>query len=103
MIRHVVASALVLSAVSLPRVTAAGDSDAEYKNAARALGNGEFGVTLRYRYEQVAEDGFSDDAYASTLRTTLGYRSAGFYRLQAQLQFEDVSNLGLADDHNDTA
>jgi hypothetical protein len=77
-------------------------TDDEYKNAIKALKGGAYGVTLRYRYEHVSDDAFTKGADASTLRTTLWYKSAGFHQLRAYLQFEDVSNLGLADDHNDT-
>jgi hypothetical protein len=74
----------------------------DYKNVARALESGDWGVVLRYRYEHVTSDDFTEDADASTLRTVLWYRSAGFHQLRAYLEFQDVTNLGLADDHNDT-
>jgi hypothetical protein len=73
----------------------------DHKNLAKALEHGDWGVVLRYRYEHVADDDFSKDADASTLRTVLWYRSAGFYRLEAYLEFQDVTNLGLDDDHDD--
>jgi hypothetical protein len=55
---------------------------------------------LRYRFEDVAQDTFDKNAHASTLRTTLGYRSRLFHGLGVALEVEDVSDLGLGDQHD---
>jgi hypothetical protein len=50
---------------------------------------------LRYRYESV-DDGVPNlkNAYASTLRTALGYNTADFYKFGAYFQAEDVRVVG---------
>jgi hypothetical protein len=60
----------------------------------RAFLEGEMWLQLRYRYELVDEDGFMSDAYASTLRTALGYRTADFHGFRGMVEFEDVSVIG---------
>jgi hypothetical protein len=60
-----------------------------------ALLGGKPDLFLRYRYESV-DDGVPHlkDAYASTLRTALGYNTADFYKFGAYLQLEDVRVIG---------
>ena len=59
-----------------------------------ALTDGDVDVSLRYRYEFVDEDGKDLDAHASTLRTTLGYRTKPLHGVSAYLQFENTSVIG---------
>ena len=40
-----------------------------------ALKNGKVLLNVRYRYEHSGQDGFDEDAHASTLRTRLGYET----------------------------
>jgi hypothetical protein len=63
---------------------------------------GELKIDLRYRLESVDDDNpaFTDDALASTLRTTLYYGSPEWNHFSAFVEFEDVSNLGADDLHN---
>ncbi|MCB0343860.1 MAG: hypothetical protein KDD66_02015 [Bdellovibrionales bacterium] len=51
-------------------------------------------VSTRYRYELVDQDGFEEDAKASTLRTRLGFVSGEVYGVSMKLEFEDVSPVG---------
>ena len=62
---------------------------------------GKWWLQLRYRYENVDEDGFSKQARASTLRTVLGYETAPLSGFSALIEFEDVSVIGN-DLYNDT-
>ena len=62
---------------------------------------GTFGLYLRYRFEGVDDDAFTEDGYASTLRTALSYETPGWHALEAFVQFVDVANLGAADAHDD--
>lgn len=55
----------------------------------------------RYRYEYVDQDGFADEARASTLRTNLGFKTGEYKSFQALLEAQLVTTLG-ADDFNDT-
>ena len=59
-----------------------------------ALKNGKATINLRYRFEEVSQDGFEKDAHASTLRTVLGYRSQAHKGFSFQIEAENVSVLG---------
>ena len=61
---------------------------------------GSFHLGLRYRFEQVDDDAFADDAEASTLRTTLSYRTGDWRGWSLFLEAEDVSPLFDDDDYN---
>lgn len=63
-------------------------------NLMEALTGGKPSLNLRYRYENVDQEGFSRRAAASTLRTQLGYQAGDFHGLSAFLQFEDVHVIG---------
>jgi hypothetical protein len=89
----------LLIALTVLPVLAADGNDKEYRSFGKALTNGQYGVTLNYRYENVADDAVEQSGSASTLRTTLYYQSALFHGLALRLDFQDVTNLGLADDH----
>jgi len=73
---------------------------AENRTFVQALAAGEWGVGLRYRFEEVQEDAFDEDGLASTLRTVLHYRSGSFHGLDLKLVFQNVTDVGLAEDHN---
>lgn len=64
------------------------------ENFLEALTTGKPSVHLRYRFEQVDQEGFAREAEASTLRTQLGYQTGKFYNFGAFLQFEDVRTIG---------
>lgn len=53
-----------------------------------------FYASLRHRFEEVDQNGFADDAQASTLRTRLGYKTGTVGGFQALIEVEDVSSLG---------
>ena len=57
---------------------------------------------FRYRYEQVDQQGFEDDAYASTLRTRLNYTTAEWNGLIAMLEAANVLVVGQYDLYNST-
>jgi hypothetical protein len=56
---------------------------------------------FRYRYENVNQDGFDDEANASTLRTQLGFMTDGYRGFVGFVQFENVSVIG-DEDYNNT-
>lgn len=56
---------------------------------------------LRPRYEFVDEENFSEDAHAFTLRTRLGYKTAGWKQFSAVLEMEDIRAFG-SEDFNST-
>jgi hypothetical protein len=61
---------------------------------------GKISLNLRYRYEDVDQNGFDETGKASTLRTALGYRTLWWNRLSAMVEFENVINVGFSNDHN---
>jgi len=67
-----------------------------------ALMGGKVHLDFRYRYEQVDQDGFEDDAYASTLRTRLNYTTAEWHGLTAMLEAANVLVVGQYDLYNST-
>jgi len=66
-----------------------------------ALLGGKVQLSLRYRTEFVDQDSFADDAWASTLRTLLGYETAPWHGFTAMLEFENVTAIG-DDNYNST-
>lgn len=59
-----------------------------------SLGGGHFYLKGRYRFEYVDQDGFENEALASTLRAVLGYESAPWNGFVGRLEFDNVSVLG---------
>ncbi|MFU8877567.1 MAG: alginate export family protein [Wenzhouxiangellaceae bacterium] len=62
-----------------------------------ALAASQWGLDFRYRIELVDEDGFAEDAEASTLRTRLNLKTGSYRGLQAFVEFSDVREIGLDD------
>ena len=58
------------------------------------ISDGKLRLDFRYRYEFVDQDGFAKDAYASTLRTRLAYRSPYFSNFGFQFELDDVRSIG---------
>ncbi|NOY53206.1 MAG: alginate export family protein [Deltaproteobacteria bacterium] len=65
-----------------------------------AIRSGKPTLNLRYRFERVDDDAFSDKGYASTLRTAFGYTTARWRGVAARIEFQGVTNVGEADKHN---
>ncbi len=68
----------------------------------KALGGGRIWIDLRYRLENLDQDGFAKEATASTLRTALGYETAQFEGFRALIEFEDVAPIGNDKLYNST-
>jgi len=71
------------------------------QNLADAVMGGKAYIDVRYRFENVDQDGIAKDANASTIRTKLGYTTGKFYNLQAKIELENSTDLG-GDNYNDT-
>lgn len=69
-------------------------------NLIDAISNGDAYINLRLRHELVDQDGFTDNANATTLRTKLGYNTATFKGFSATLEFEHSAEF-LGGDYND--
>lgn len=67
---------------------------------ADALTQGSAWLRLNYRHENVDQDGFAQEANASTLRSVLGYRSGVWRNFSGTLEFEDVSVVGGGERYN---
>jgi hypothetical protein len=59
-----------------------------------ALSRGKPFGDFRYRIEAVDQDGFARDAFASTLRSRLGYETGALGGVKALLEFEDIWPVG---------
>jgi len=79
---------------------AAEETEKSDTNLLDAITKGTFKLNLRYRYEDVDQDGFDNNGRASTLRTMAGYRTKWWKGLEFYLEFEDIRNLGLSNEHN---
>lgn len=65
--------------------------DVGERTLVEALKEGEATVDLRYRFEFVDQDGFDEEAEASTLRTTLSYRTGTWRGWSVFVEAEDVT------------
>ncbi|MCG8432768.1 MAG: alginate export family protein [Gammaproteobacteria bacterium] len=82
-----------------PLITSA---DQHADSFTKAWMSGKFGVDIRYRIESVDQDGFDEEALASTLRTRANYQTLDYKGWQGFLEFEDVRVIGV-EDFNSTA
>ena len=68
-------------------------------SVSEALKNGQSHISFRYRYEFVDQDGFTEDANASTLRTRLNFKSDTYKGLSFFIEADNVLEV-FADDFN---
>ena len=83
---------VILAATSIAAEEVETDND-----FATALTSGDFSIGLRARYEFVDQDGFDEDANATTTRLRLNYRTSKWNNLSAFVEFDYVFNLLLSD------
>jgi hypothetical protein len=95
--RYAMLLVFVAAAATTPTPASAQEEEVSLGDA---LTKGKISLNLHYRYEEVDEARFDDRGRASTLRTALGYRTLWWKRLSAFLEFEDVRDVGLGDEHN---
>lgn len=62
--------------------------------------NGKLIADVRYRFEQVEQDGFANDADAHTLRARVGFQTGKVWDLQGLIEGEGIVHFN--DDFNDT-
>ncbi|MFT4938675.1 MAG: hypothetical protein ACI88A_001704 [Paraglaciecola sp.] len=67
-----------------------------------AVTEGSTSISMRYRYENVDQDGIDKDANASTLRTRLSWKSSDFNGFIANIEVDNISLIGN-DNFNSTA
>ncbi len=78
------------------------DNSGEAVTLSEMLSKGKTSLNFRYRYEFVDQDGFSEDANASTVRSRLAFQSAALNGFSFFIEAEDVREL-LWDDFNSGA
>ncbi|MDZ7643111.1 MAG: alginate export family protein [Woeseiaceae bacterium] len=74
-------------------------ADSPADSLAAAISGGKASLGLRYRYEHVDQDGFTQDADASTLRLRLNYRTREYRNWTGFAEFDYVGEL-FPDDFN---
>ncbi len=74
-------------------LTAAFVSAQEAESLKDAIAKGDASLGLRYRYELVDDHKFEKDAHASTLRTTLSYRTLPYKGFSLFLQAQNVAPI----------
>lgn len=68
-------------------------------NFSTALTSGDLSFGVRARYEQVSQDGFDEDAQATTTRLRLNYKTGDWKNWSAFVEFDHVFNV-LVTDYN---
>lgn len=74
--------------------TATADQHPQAGSLLQAVTDGKAYGQVRPRYEFVDDEVLSDKAHAFTMRTRLGYKTAGWNRFSAVVEFEDVRAFG---------
>ncbi len=74
-------------------VTGSGVAAQDAADLGAALASGDADIGVRYRYEHVDQDGFAEDASASTARLRLSYRTGLWQGAQGFLEFDHVFHV----------
>ena len=69
------------------------------ENLADAISNGDANLSFRYRFETVDQSGFERNAYASTLRTRVNYKTESYRGWQFFIEADNVMEI-FADNYN---
>lgn len=91
-------SAFSIACLSL--LLASGASNAA-EDLTQAIASGKANVDIRYRFEFVDQNGFSNDAEASTVRIRLGYETKPFRGFHARLEVDSIQAVG-GENYNST-
>lgn len=51
-------------------------------------------IDVRFRYEWKDQEGFASNAYATTLRSRVGFETGEFFHFKALVEFENVISIG---------
>ena len=96
------AATCLLAATLLPPAVSAAADDGADSGLAAAIAAGDASLAFRYRYEFVDQDGFGENANASTLRIRLNYKTAAWRGWSGFLEFDHVVEA-LVDNFNSAA
>jgi len=94
-------STLTLSALAAAVTLALPSQAGTLDNIATAVKDSTAKVDLRYRIENVDQDGKSEDALASTLRSRLTWQTAPVNNFTVNVEVDNVTVIGF-DDYNST-
>ena len=99
---YLVAAMLAMLSLVATNAIAQDSESATDKNLsfAEALTSGKAHLAFRYRYEFVDQDGFAEDANASTLRLRLNYLTGKWNNWSGFTEFDYVTELLLTDFNN---
>ncbi len=100
MTHRIFRQALLVTAVLVSTAAVPATAQDATDSFSDAITKGTFSLNLRYRFEDVDQDGFDDDGRASTLRTTFGYKTMWWSGLMIFAEMEDVHDIGYGGDHN---
>ena len=86
---------LIVALIFVPAAYAAADEQAA--DPASAITSGKATVSVRYRFENVDQDGFVEDANASTARLRLNYRTGQWNGWSAFAEYDHIFHVLLTD------
>ena len=92
-------AAVGLSATLILMAMTSNAQESKDTSLAAAVTSGETHLGFRYRFENVDQDGFSDDANASTVRLRLNYQTGSWQDWSGFVEFDYVGEL-LFNDFN---
>ena len=87
---------ICLAAFTIPVATAIAQEGGDESFVA-AVTSGEAHVGIRYRFENVDQDGFAEDANASTVRLRLNYRTGAWQNWSGFAEFDYIGELFFND------
>lgn len=91
------AALMIVLMLAGPALQARADADGEAGSIPEAIRGGTAVVNLRYRFESVLDDVPAvalKDAFASTIRTALGFRTLGYRGVRGYVELENVTAVG---------
>ena len=88
---------LIILCAILAAAQVAAEEGVAPNSLSTALVSGDFSLGLRARYEFVDQDGFDEDANATTTRLRLNYRTGEWQHWSAFVEFDHVFNVLLRD------
>jgi len=96
---YLAAAMLAMLSLVATNVLAQDSENATDKNLsfAEALTSGKAHLAFRYRYEFVDQDGFTEDAHASTLRMRLNYQTGKWNNWSGFTEFDYITELLMTD------
>lgn len=96
-IRNTVLALMLSTSLAFPVFAEEPENDAEGSPIIQAIKDSKLLLDVRYRFEHKDQGGFSENAYANTIRTRFGFESGEVYNFKLLAEFENVASIG--DDH----